>query len=172
MTEHDDHRVAVQDGLAECACGWRAYSVLQDPRLLAAWHRLSSQETVDNPYLREFLAPVTEEEVARSHGSEDLARHARRDRLVAEYAWAIPTEVVLRRIAQLSPICDLGCGTGYWARLLRDVGAGVVAVDQTPPLEGENYWHRRRAQITLQPNNIRHFVEITRGGAATLDVPP
>jgi SAM-dependent methyltransferase len=96
---------------------------------------------------------------------------ARRDRLVAEYAWAIPTESVLRKLAELSPICDLGCGTGYWAKLLRDVGADVLAVDANPPLEGTNHWHRRKAGILGQPVGIRHFLDVVKGDAATFDVP-
>jgi len=59
----------------------------------------------------------------------------------------------------------MGCGTGYWAKLLRDVGAEVQAVDSNPPLEGDNHWHRREVGI------LRYFGDVSRGDAATFSVP-
>lgn len=167
------HCTVVRDGHAACTCGWYSPRVFGDPGPFATWHRLAIGETIDNPYLRAFLAPITEAEVAAlaAHGSEYLAARVRRDRLAAEYAWAIPTESVVRKLAELSPICDLGCGTGYWAKLLRDVGAEVLAVDANPPLEGENHWHRREAGILRQPTALQHFVDVVKGDAATFDVP-
>ena len=167
------HHTTVRDGRAECTCGWYSPRIFGCPEPFATWHQLAVSETIDNPYLRAFLAPVTKAEVAAlgAHGSEYLATHVRRDRLAAEYAWAIPTEDIVRKLAELSPICDLGCGTGYWAKLLRDVGAEVLAVDANPPLEGENHWHRREAGLLRQPTSLRHFVDVIKGDAATFDVP-
>jgi len=116
------------------------------------------------------LAPITDEEIATFGGLGSM--FMRRDRLTAKYAWAIPTEALVRRLAELSPICDLGCGTGYWAKLLTDVGAQVLAVDANPPIEGTNHWHRQKAGLTQQPIDLQHFTLITKGDAATFDVPP
>ena len=70
-----------------------------------------------------------------------------RDRLVSRYSWSIPTEEALRQIAQLSPIVEMGAGTGYWAHLLKRMGADVVAYDRAPPgslkslVSACNPWH-------------------------------
>jgi SAM-dependent methyltransferase len=167
--DRESHCTTVQDGYAECTCGWRSVRVFWNAERLAMWHRLSISEAIDNPYLHAFLAPIADAEVTElgTFGSMFM----RRDRLTAEYAWAIPTEIVLTLLAELSPICDLGCGTGYWARLLTDVGAHVIAVDANPPLEKANHWHRSEAGLTKQPAVIRHFTDIIRGDAATFDVP-
>lgn len=186
-----EHSWFVRDGRDECTCGWSSPHVLGDPRGLGRWHVLAVGETIDNPYLQEFLAQIGDADVAAlgslgldrgiSSASlvcgsaypsmEHVARSLRRDRLVAQYAWAIPTEGVVRRIARLSPLCELGCGTGYWARLLLDAGAEVIAVDASPPAGGENPWHRREAGIGRQPVQIRHFVDVIEGDALTFDVP-
>lgn len=163
-----EHCTTVRSGHAECTCGWRSSARCAD---LAFLHRLAVGETIDNPYLHAFLAPLAEYESAMFGGSEFVAMHARRDRLVAEYAWAIPTETVLRKLAELSPICELGCGTGYWAKLLADVGARVLAVDPSPPLEGCNHWHRATRPSTRQPVTLRHFAPLTKSDAATFTVP-
>ena len=49
--------------------------------------------------------------------------------LVGLYSFAIPNEMALSKIAELSPVLEVGSGLGYWAYLLRKKGADVVAVD-------------------------------------------
>ena len=173
MTVVEAHCTAVEsDGRASCTCGWRSPQVLFDAAELAKWHRLSIGATIDNPLLTEFLAPVTEaERYYPLTGSEWMAMSVRRDRLVAEYAWAIPAEPVLHRLADLSPICDLGCGTGYWASLLQKAGADVLAVDSHPPLQSKNHWHRAEGGVLRRPATIQHFVDVVLGDAETFEVP-
>lgn len=76
---------------------------------------------MNNPYLDAVSAPVFEAErdqIATRHGvivaalDGFLLGFLRREILTNRYAWTIPTEHVVRRLAQLSPICDMGCGTG------------------------------------------------------------
>lgn len=50
-----------------------------------------------------------------------------------DYAWSIPTPEVIEALAALSPITEIGAGTGYWARLLSDAGATIEATDLNPP---------------------------------------
>lgn len=69
-----------------------------------------------------------------------LAVYGLRQTAVENYAWAIPTDEALDLLAQLSPLVEVGAGRGYWARLLADRGADVVAYDVTPPGPG-NHWH-------------------------------
>jgi hypothetical protein len=134
---------------------------------------------IDNPYLDEFRAPMSDEERAwyrtifqkdpdeelnylRSLGlaardAEEVARWLpmtlsiqRRLDLVCKYAWSIPNDQAIRAIAELSPIIEIGAGTGYWASLLRAVGAEVVAFDKDPPQprKTKNTWHRSVSQWT------------------------
>jgi len=184
--DHHPHCTAVRrdeayHSYADCTCGWRSPHVfIKDAESYAMYHRYSVGETIDNPYLHAFLDPVTDAEIELvSRSSDGLSRHLadhlalmlRRDRLTAQYAWAIPTENVVRRIADLSPICDLGCGTGYWAKLLSDIGARVIAVDSSPPLTGNNHWHRQETGLYRQPVQIQHFIDIVPCDARTYDVP-
>ena len=60
-----------------------------------------------------------------------------RKHLQSRYAWAIPNEEALTAIAALSPLVEIGAGTGYWAALLAARGADVVAYDKRP---GRNNW--------------------------------
>lgn len=177
------HCTAVEaDDRASCTCGWKSPQVSSPYGLeqMATWHRLSVDATIDNPLLTAYLAPVSEAErtspaakvVADNPlASEWMLHRVRRELLTAEYAWAIPTEPVLHRLAELSPICDLGCGTGYWASLLAKAGAEVLAVDAHPPLGAENRWHRTEGKLFGRQATIRHFVDIVLGDAATFDVP-
>jgi SAM-dependent methyltransferase len=173
MTHAADHCAVVRDRRVECSCGWRSPPAFFDfdGRRMIAWHFLAVGEAIDNPLLKEFLAPVYQDEIDRNCGSEFAAHRARRDRVAAEYAWAIPTENVVRKLAELSPICELGCGTGYWAKLLTDVGASVIAVDADPPLTGRNHFHPHIAGLSRQRATIRHFAAIVEADAATFDVP-
>jgi len=82
---------------------------------------------MQNPYLEEFQS--------RYNGSYFF--HELRDELVKKYAWAVPTEASIEAIAALGPIVEVGAGTGYWAWLLRQVGATVEAYDVAP---GDNHW--------------------------------
>lgn len=49
--------------------------------------------------------------------------------LTRRYAWAIPTPEAIDAIARLSPLVEIGAGTGYWAHLLSEAGATVEAFD-------------------------------------------
>jgi len=53
-----------------------------------------------------------------------------RDYLVQRYAWGTPTEAILRQIQAPGPVVEMGAGSGYWAWLLRTLGADVVAYDR------------------------------------------
>ncbi len=44
-----------------------------------------------------------------------------------------PDPHLLAVLAALSPLVEMGAGTGYWAHLLRRLGADIIAFDQAPP---------------------------------------
>jgi hypothetical protein len=53
--------------------------------------------------------------------------------LIRVYAHSVPTVEAIDRIATWGPLVELGAGAGYWARLLVDRGADMIAYDQKPP---------------------------------------
>lgn len=93
---------------------------------------MEADVSLGNPLLDEFLRLDDE-----ARASADV-RHV----LVARYAFAIPTDDVLRHICDAAPdgIVEVGAGTGYWARLLDDRGCRVRAYDIAPPPSPENHW--------------------------------
>jgi hypothetical protein len=76
-----------------------------------------------------------------------------------------PNQPALDSIAALSPIIEVGAGTGYWAALLRHAGADVVAYDEQPPslssvgTEIGNRFFNRQFTEVLRGDSIGLFVE-------------
>jgi hypothetical protein len=79
--------------------------------------------SIGNPYLDEFSRLEVE------------ARSEARDRFIARYGFAVPTDDALSRIRAVCPngVVEIGAGTGYWARLLHDRGVDIEAYDVAPP---------------------------------------
>jgi len=46
-----------------------------------------------------------------------------------KFGYSIPCSEVVEAVVRDSPILDVGAGTGYWTKILRDAGADVVASD-------------------------------------------
>jgi hypothetical protein len=53
-----------------------------------------------------------------------------RRRLVWAFSWAIPSQEAIRAVAAHGPLIEIGAGTGYWAWLLGQAGADVLAYDR------------------------------------------
>jgi len=68
-----------------------------------------------------------------------------------KYAYAIPTEDLVRRIAADSPIVEVGAGLGYWSWLLRQAGAEVRATDARPPAQ----YFDARGRLAFTPGRRR-----------------
>jgi hypothetical protein len=86
------------------------------------------------------------EQVARKHAHVDLELGATldftklfnvRDRLVQEYAWAIPNEAALDEIAANGPVLEIGAGSGYWAWELEQREVDILAFDPDPFRKGQ-----------------------------------
>lgn len=103
-----------------------------------------------------------EELLGRDEGVESVQSIAKcwreRRRLCAKYAWAIPDGTSLGEIAKLSPLVEIGAGTGYWAMLLEKCGAFVVAYD------------RRAGDSRLHPEKKYH--EVLEGTESVLKTTP
>ena len=51
--------------------------------------------------------------------------------LIEKYSWAIPDKKAIHICKHFSPLIELGCGRGYWAKLLRDFdNTDIIAVDK------------------------------------------
>lgn len=59
----------------------------------------------------------------------DADAFRRRRDLSSVYSFAVPSDEALDLIASYGPVVEVGAGTGYWARLLRDRGCDVLAYD-------------------------------------------
>lgn len=90
----------------------------------------------ENPYLGAYLAITRPWRAARSFKGRWQAwlevEMAARQRLVRDFAWAVPCEAALAAIAALGPVNEVAAGTGYWAKLLAERGVDVLASDWTP----------------------------------------
>jgi len=87
-------------------------------------------------------------------------------RLVDRYAFAIPSPEAIALIARYSPLVEIGAGSGYWARLLREAGAEIRAYDIAPPPP------RPREREQPQPGETyqfwRQWSRVMRGGPSVL----
>jgi hypothetical protein len=68
-------------------------------------------------------------------GFEDRLDIAERYRLIDRYGENGMDLATLERIAGMGPLVEFGAGSGYTARLLRDVGADILATDPEPRQE-------------------------------------
>eukprot|EP01134_Creolimax_fragrantissima_P003809 CFRG3809T1 len=100
---------------------------------------------VDNPFLDAYTA--AQEELPNDidsmmDPSYDANRRAELlqlepEELAEKFAWAIPDERALRICKEYGPMVEVGCGLGYWARLLQERGVDMEAFDIAIP---ENPW--------------------------------
>ncbi len=56
-----------------------------------------------------------------------LSEHGRE--LYLKYSYAIPNDEAIETISKFSPLIEVGAGSGYWAKLLTDQGADILAFD-------------------------------------------
>jgi hypothetical protein len=102
------------------------------------------------------LVAVAHEDLGPEIGARILATIRRA--LVGAFSFAVPTAEALGRVAALGPVVEVGCGGGYWARCLTELGAEVRAYDRTFP-ENPGRKHLRRL--------VRHHaVRIAEAGQA------
>jgi hypothetical protein len=70
-------------------------------------------------------------------------------KIAQRYAYVFPDAPLVRALCELGPLVEIGAGTGYWARHLRDVGADILAFDQAPPDGGmPNRYHSHTSTWT------------------------
>jgi len=98
-----------------------------------------SIKQVKNPYLKEIRClrkSIPEWDNFFSEGDDETRGNnwVRLDvlgqPLSEKYAWAIPNNRALNILAEFSPIIEIGCGKGYWASLLEEMGVDIVCYDK------------------------------------------
>ena len=80
-----------------------------------------------NPYLERF-EQLSEEKFQSFASRRDLVKH---------YSWAVPNKEAIEYLVSLSPIVELGAGTGYWAKVIQEAGGIIYAFDEKPY---NNHW--------------------------------
>ena len=66
-----------------------------------------------------------------------------REEAVQKWAWAVPNKEALNAIKRHSPIAEIGCGSGYWAMLLKEMGVDVTAYDQEEDKKQKEWTFRK-----------------------------
>ncbi len=126
---------------------------------------LLAGEDADNVYLREFLglangpAQLAGGYAAWLRAPGGRSEYDRRVVCVRRYAFGVPNRAALEAITRYAPIVELGAATGYWAYLLRNRGADIVAYDLAPPGQAVNAYR-------FEP---RTWTEVRAGGVEVLD---
>lgn len=83
-----------------------------------------------NAYLAQFR------KLNRLQSNEGVIKMIRaRHDMCRKYSFAIPTQQAIKAIASLSPLVELGAGTGYWSMLVKQAGAQILAYDKAPGVE-------------------------------------
>jgi len=70
-----------------------------------------------------------------------------RQEMVQRYAFAVPSDAALDLIASRGPVVEIGAGTGYWAKLLRERGCHVLAYDAMGPAWEKWFPHGLVAEV-------------------------
>lgn len=66
-----------------------------------------------------------------------------RSKLVSKYAWAIPTDTIINKIVEYSPIIEIGAGTGYWSMLIQSAGGKIMPFEKhltDNPYKHDNFY--------------------------------
>jgi hypothetical protein len=82
-----------------------------------------------------------------------------RQHLTHKYAFGVPGDEALECLARYAPLVEIGAGTGYWARCLRERGVDIVAYDTM----GDSWRSWFRPSI---------LAETRRGGTRAIEARP
>jgi hypothetical protein len=75
------------------------------------------------------------------------ARCQLRSGLAAYLSWSVPNDEALDVLCAVSPLLEVGAGTGLWASLLRSRGADVIAVDLADSQAGQAWRFRHSCVV-------------------------
>lgn len=82
--------------------------------------------------------------------AEFALSYEERSSMVRKYAWAIPSDEAVQKLVSLSPVVEVGAGTGYWAKLVSEAGGDIRAFDSSPPKFGTNKYKHTEAWFPVE----------------------
>lgn len=85
-----------------------------------------------NPYESRARPVIRNTETLHGVGIPNARTFEVRSRLRSHYAYAIPNDAAIDTLVDLSPIVEIGAGTGYWAMVIERAGGEVTALDACP----------------------------------------
>ena len=91
---------------------------------------------VENPYLA-AVEQSCPRRLLFTTSQFDYTHSAQKFDLQGKFAYAIPNQEAINTLVGLSPLVEIGAGTGYWASLLTQAGADIICYDEQP---GFNHW--------------------------------
>lgn len=98
------------------------------------------------------------EKLRQAHHLSSLSRREYRIAICKQFAWAVPTRSVIKRIVEYSPLVEVGAGTGYWASLIKEMGGDIICYDEAPynnPYCDGRYYRVKRGgaeKLALHPD--------------------
>jgi hypothetical protein len=108
--------------------------------------------SIKNPYLKEFKK---HQKLFKKNNEFDIgyfmSSFKLREALTRKYAWAIPSNDVIREIIKHGPVVEMGAGRGYWAYLMKQSGAKVLAFDK---MTNKDQWFPVKKGRTNQLSKI------------------
>jgi hypothetical protein len=107
---------------------------------------------IGNPYLDAYTESMARrdevEELTPEWELLDIEQTWMRTALCACFAYAIPNGAAIDRLVSAGPLLEVGAGLGYWARLIRDAGGDILAVDRD--------WSAGSGKSGFNPENRFH----------------
>jgi len=77
--------------------------------------------------------------------------------IIKDFSFALPTASAIKTLAELSPLIEIGAGTGFWAKLIEEEGGNITAFDMYPPNEVSNHYGFNKC-----------FTDVKKGGPEKL----
>ena len=93
----------------------------------------------ETPEMSEMISIEVEKELPFSLTTKFLLHRGAMLELRRYYSFAIPTKEAIETIKKYGPVCEIGAGSGYWAKLLEEHGVDVIAYDTIVPFEIKSY---------------------------------
>lgn len=79
--------------------------------------------------MNEYLQALQSTEYDQFLGGYSLLK---RVDFVKTYSWAIPNDEAIAYLVSVSPIIEIGAGSGYWAYLIQQAGGKILPFDINP----------------------------------------
>lgn len=99
-----------------------------------------------NPYLETYMAFV----------GNVLQAYIARTKCIEEYSFAVPNHEAIETLVHYSPVFEVGCGIGYWAKLVQDAGGEIIPYDANVNDEGMVKQYMSKDEYTQPYTQVLH----------------